>query len=263
MTAPTVLNSGIYEGIVTHTRLSPKRNHFSYRVYMSYIDLAEQASFFSLSKLWSNKGFNLAWFRRSDYLSPKIESLDKAVRDCVEDATGERVIGPIRVLTNLRIFGFLMNPITCYYCFDKDENLRYIVAEVTSTPWRERIPYVIPCSDNASIHEHSFDKKMHVSPFMPMDMQYAWSSNTPSNDIVINLQNREEGKLCFHANLALQKKTVSAAVLNHILLAYPLITVKIGVAIYWQALVLFLKGIPLVKRIKKTQSPTTRENPGQ
>jgi DUF1365 family protein len=262
MPTPITLNSGIYEGIVTHTRLSPKRNRFSYRVYMAYIDLDEQERFFSLSKLWSNKGFNFAWFRRSDYLSPDIKSLDKAVRNCVEKATGERVNGPIRVLTNLRVFGFLMNPITCYYCFDKDEKLQYIVAEVTSTPWRERIPYVIPCAEDANIHEHLFDKKMHVSPFMPMDMQYAWRSNTPCKNIDINLQNREAGKLCFHATLALQKKAASPAVLNHILLAYPLITVKIGLAIYWQALVLFLKGIPLVKRIKKTQPPTT-ENPSQ
>lgn len=260
MASNAALASGIYEGTVEHIRLGAKPHRFCYRVYMSYIDLAEQEAFFSLSRLWSNKGFNFAWFRRSDYLMPHILSLDDAVRQCVKDATGNIIEGPIRLLTNLRIFGFLMNPISCYYCFDKNENLRYIVAEVTSTPWRERIPYVIPC-DDAAVHQHQFDKQMHVSPFMPMNMQYAWRSNTPGEVLNIGLQNFLEGKLSFHAKLALTKQHASSRNLNRILFLHPFMTLKVGLAIYWQALVLSLKGVSFVKRRKTSKPKTTRENP--
>lgn len=255
------LQSGLYQGTVSHTRIEPKRHQFQYRVFMSYIDLAELETFFGLSPFWSSEHFNLAWFRRADYLDPQIPSLDTAVRRCVQEATGENILGPIRVLTNLRMWAFLINPISCYYCFDEEDRLRYIVAEVTSTPWRERIPYVIPCSEQGLIHEHKFDKQMHVSPFMPMNMQYSWRSNTPDKEINIQLQNWAEGQLSFHASVRLQRINADSASLNRMLLSYPFMTLKVGLAIYWQALRLFLKRIPLVKHSKISKSQPTKGNP--
>src|SRR5690554_2393186 len=129
------MESGIYHGIVNHHRMLPKRHFFSYSIFMMYLDLDELEQVFSRNWLWSARRSALAWFKRSDYLGPDDMPLKEAVYQRVEQATGQRPQGPVRVLTNLRYFGFLINPISCYYVFNTDEQLTHIVAEVTNTPW--------------------------------------------------------------------------------------------------------------------------------
>lgn len=209
---------------------------------MMYLDLDELPSVFNGSLFWSSRRPALAWFRRSDYLKPDITDLKKAVLDTVHDATGERPDGAVCLLTNLRYFGYLINPISCYYVFDKNNTLKFIVSEVTNTPWGERIPYVIPCGQEG-VASHEFRKQMHVSPFMPMDMDYRWFSTTPDERLNLNLQNWQSGKQAFNASLSLQKMPLTVSNLNRMLLAYPLMTAQVAIAIYWQALRLFLKKV--------------------
>ena len=200
------MHSAIYSGRVRHRRLQPKRHHFSYPVFMMYLDLDELDEVFGRRWIWSHKRPAPAWFRRSDYLGPANVPLKQAVYDRVEQETGQRPTGPVRLLTNLRYFGYLINPISCYYVFDQDNNLQHIVAEVTNTPWRETTSYVIPCD--------------------------------PERDTL-------------HTFLSLTSRPVTTGNLLRTLLSYPLMTVQVAAAIYWQALRIYLKRIPFVPHPKR------------
>ena len=238
------MNSAIYTGTVHHLRLWPKQHGFSYKIFMMYLDLDELDSVFSGTPLWSSSRPALACFRRKDFLNPSEPDLKKAVLDTVYDFSGERLEGAsVRLLTNLRYFGYQINPISNYYVYDAEQALRFIVAEVTNTPWRERIHYVIPVSDNG-VAVYNFSKQMHVSPFMPMEMEYRWRSTAPGEHLRLYLQNWRDNKPAFNAILNLQRKNITATDLNRLLLTYPWMTAKVALGIYWQALKIFIKRIP-------------------
>ncbi len=161
---PARTASCIYEGAIRHRRTEPRRE-FRHRLALFYLDLDELPSLLDGRLTAARPG--LLRFRRRDYLGPATRPLDHAVRDAVETHTGARPAGPVRVLTQLRSFGHYFNPVSFYYCLDgAGEQVEAVVAEVTNTPWGERHAYVLPGGWG------SFDKALHVSPFMGMDHRY-------------------------------------------------------------------------------------------
>ena len=256
------MNSAIYEGVVSHCRLHPVLHSFRYKVFMMFIDLSEAGQLFKTSWFWSFGKFNLACFLRKDYLGNAGQALEAAVRDKVEAETGQRPLGRICVLTNFRYFGYIANPITCYYCYDEAGKLRYLVAEVTNTPWGQRHAYVISCDDEQGYMHDSFQKGHHVSPFMPMQMSYSWRSNAPDKQLKILIYTYRDQHKYFYASLQLTRKELSNANLRKVLLAYPFMTGKVVLAIYWQALLLWLKKVPFFPNPKsKSAKSVTKELP--
>jgi hypothetical protein len=217
---------------------------------MLYVDLAELPRLFDRTPCWSARRPALAWFKRSDYLKPDAVPLDQAVRDLVEERTGARPSGRIRLLTHLRYFGYCMNPVSFYYCFDEaGAVLQTIVADITNTPWGERHQYVLNLDsggvqNGARLKRFDFDKQFHVSPFMPMDMQYRWSFSQPSQRLFVNMQNLQGAVQMFDATLSLRGEPVTPWRLVRTLVSYPFMTLRVITAIHWQALKLWLKRTP-------------------
>lgn len=247
------LQSAIYHGWVQHRRFSPTQHVFKYQVFMMYLDLAELDEVFDGSRCWSVGKPNMAWFKREDYFGNSEESLDLAVRKKVQEETGHFPDGPIRMLSNLRYFGFNFNPITCYYIFNSSEQLEYVMAEVTNTPWGERHAYVLRCDPVKKRQRIKFQKEMHVSPFNPMNIEYEWVNNTPSAKLVLHMTNWYDSGKQFDATLSLNRKEISPRSLASTLAVYPFMTMKVVLTIYWQAMKLWLKRTPTFTHPKNTR----------
>ena len=241
------LHSAIYEGSVRHRRFHPVPNIFRYRLFLMYLDLAELPELFKPYRFWSCERPNIAAFRREDYLGKANIPLDRAVRDLVEEQTGHRPPGPIRMLAHLRYLGYCFNPVTSYYCFNEDgSDVATIVAEINNTPWMERHQYVL---DN-SMNRHSspnwrrfrLSKEFHISPFMAMEIDYDWRFRVPGDTLNVHLNNNVGGEKLFDATLKLARREINEQTLSRMLLQYPVMTGKVTAMIYWQALRLSLKG---------------------
>lgn len=242
-----VLNSAIYSGTVRHRRLLPRHHEFAYRLFMLYLDLDELDRVFADRRLWSVDRPNVVSFRRRDHLGPADIGLDEAVRRRVRETTGQRPAGPIRLLTHPRYFGHGFNPISMYYCYDEaDRRVETFVAEVSNTPWKERHWYVLPVDTDGEngYHEFDLDKAFHVSPFMTMDHEYHWRLNEPGDRLNVHLRNTHRGEHLFDASLALKREPLDGRNCARHLVRQPFMTGRVVAAIYWQALRLWLKGIP-------------------
>jgi DUF1365 family protein len=232
-------------------------HRFSYRMFMMYLDLDELPELFSKRWLWSTTRPALARFRRQDHLGAPDESLADSIRKLVEQETGKRPEGPIRLLTNLSYFGYCFNPVSFYYCFATDgETLQTIVAEVNNTPWGERDTYVLPDSMDVGqrgVKRFRPEKKMHVSPFMSMDVGYDWCFTDPGDRLSVYMANSSGGKRMFDASINLTRTDISGRALASVLTRFPFMTVKIIAGIYWQAFRLWLKRCPLYAHPDKRQ----------
>lgn len=297
-----VTSSAIYVGWVRHRRFAPISRAFTFPLYMLYLDLDEIDSVFERTRLWASdtrgRGLALGRFARRDYLGDPSKDLRAEVLDRVEGALGFRPSGPIRLLTHARQYGYVFNPVSFYYCFDRDpdtgeESLASIVGEITNTPWKERHAYVLDCralSDQSVCvgtrpKRFRFDKSFHVSPFLPMGMSYDWSFSVPcpreESGLGIHMTLRESGegdsvagpgtpstphRRVFDATLRLKRRPIGRRSLDAMLLRFPFMTARVILGIHWNALILWLRRVPVFPhpaRAKPGPSPSQHSEPRQ
>jgi len=238
--------SAIYFGSVYHRRLLPREHSFRYRLAMFYLDLGHLESSAEWSFFFSNRLLSLFRFKSSDYL-PNVAgiSLTDRVRSIIKKERGQDFSGPIFLLTQVRHFGYAMNPISIFYCFDHQQNLCYLLAEVTNTPWGERHTYLIPAPSKQD-EDPRCEKDFHVSPFLDMNFSYRWQISAPGSKLQLSIANYRQETKWFKAGIDLERRDLSRLHLCKMLVFYPFTSLKIIAAIYLQALFLFIKRIPFV-----------------
>lgn len=250
------MNSALCTGRIRHRRYQPKTHAFEYTLFMFYLDLAELDTVFHGRWLWSTTRRAVARFCREDHLGDPAQPLDEAVRDLVAQRTGHRPEGRICLLTHLRYWGYTMNPISVYYCFNAgDTAVEHLVLEVNNTPWGERHCYVLtPAHPGGARLSADFAKDFYVSPFMGMDYTYRAVLNMPDERLVVHLENHDTGGCAFDATLTLRREPITGRSLTSALAIHPWMTAKVVAGIYLQALLLWAKGMPYF--------PYAKLNPG-
>jgi len=232
------LTSGIYDGSVMHRRLSPTPHAFRYRVFSLLLDLDELPNLAAGSRLFALNRWGIFSFHEKDHGD------GRALRDWLKallSQAGIEADGPVRVLCYPRILGYVFNPLSVWFCHAKDGVLKAIVYEVHNT-YGERYAYVM-AADGASLVRHSQAKDFYVSPFLSMDCRYAFKVRPPGEEVLISIAEEEAGKPILTAMFSGKRQAFTSRNLLGMFFRHPLMTLKVIVAIHFEAVRLMRKGI--------------------
>ena len=253
-----IRDSYIYNGEVIHKRFKPKVHYFRYKVFSLLIDLDELNTLNNLIPYFSYNRFNLISFYDKDHGYRDGSSLKQWVIKNLKDAgISDRDI-IIKLLCFPRIFGYVFNPLSVFFVYDKSKSLIAILYEVKNT-FGEQHTYIFQINSYQNLIENNCVKKFFVSPFMDLKSEYFFKILIPGNKLSVVIDQRDsEGKLLFASQdgkrCELTSKNLLFSYLKH-----PLMTFKIISAIHFEALRLWLKGIKLVKKKIKIKNNITIE----
>ena len=251
--------SALCVGQVTHLRHQPQRHFLRQSLAMTLLDLS-QLELLQRLPFWSAKRPALVRFRRDDYLRPEIADLSQAVHQKLQTA-GIKADpkGKIYLLTQLRSWGYSFNPVSFYFCYDQQQKLYAIVAEITNTPWLERHAYVLevdPKSDPAQGLEFKFAKVFHVSPFMPMTIDYHWRFKLRLNKISVSMNLVKQDQVIFNATMQLEQQPLTRKTALQGCFQFPMQCARSVLNIYWHALILWWKKTPHFRHPNKGVTPS-------
>jgi len=251
------LGSAIYSGTVAHRRLRPKMHFLRYRAFWMLFELDELPMLDKSFKRFSHNRLNLFSFHDRDHG----DSSGKPLREWVEGHLKAAGIaadgGPIRLLCLPRILGYVFNPISVYFCYLGDGTLNAILYEVNNT-FGQRHSYLIPVeAGNRRMIEQSCAKQLYVSPFNDMEMSYQFKVMPPDATVAVGIDALDPRGLLITTALSGKRKEFSDSAMMRTFLAHPLLTLKVIVAIHWEALRLWLKGVKITERPPGPEQPVS------
>jgi len=252
-------NSCIYNGTVIHKRYKPKTHFFKYSVFSLLLDLSELELLNDKIRFFSFNKFNLISFFEKDHGNRDGTSLVNWVKNYLKKNQIETENIKIKLLCYPRIFGYVFNPLSVFFVYDKNEKLVSILYEVKNT-FGEQHTYVFRVDNENNLIQNNCSKKFHVSPFIQMDCNYFFKILKPGKRLSIIIDQYDPtGKILF-ASQDGKKANLTGKELIKSYLKHPLMTFKIISAIHFEAFKLWIKGIKLVKKKLKIKNNITVEN---
>lgn len=240
-----------------HRRVRPRRHKLSYRVCSALFDLDELPA---LDREISGFGYNRAApvsFHDRDHGPGEDRPLKPWIEGLLSAAELKPDGGPVKLLCYPRVFGYAFNPISVYFCFKRSGELLAIVHQVNNT-FHQRHSYVIPVSPtNDGVIVQRCAKKMYVSPFIAMDMTYDFRIRPPADEVTIAITDSDQDGPLLHASFHGERRPLSRLSALRLLAQFPFLTIKVIAGIHWEALKLWLKGIPLVTRPAPPNDPVS------
>lgn len=250
------MDSALYSGSLRHRRFAPKAHEFTYPLFMAFLDIDRIPETMRRSRLSSYNRWNWASFDERDHFGNPNISLRKRV-EADAQAHGLRLPdGPIFLLTHLRYLGYSFNPVSFFFCYSAAGSLDIILAEVHNTfgeshnYWLDQAAAI----GNADSLRYRTRKEFHVSPFMSLDHEYEWTFTPPSQALVVHMSMHSPQAPFFDATLTLRRQSWTAPALRSALIRHPWMTAKVIAAIHWQALLLFIKRVPVFTHPSKVRA---------
>ena len=236
--------SAIYAGRIGHTRFRPRRHSLSYGVFMLLLELDELPELDRRLRWFSMERFNLLGFRARDHGDGSATPLRTQIESHLDTAGLSIGGGPIRLLCLPRVLGYVFNPLSLYFCHAPTGELRAIIYEVTST-FGERHSYLIPATGDGVEVRQQAAKRLHVSPFLDMALDYDFKVQPPGEKLRVQVDAVDAEGVILTAHFLARRQPLSDAALLRACAAHPLLTLKVMAGIHWEAIRIALKGVRL------------------
>ena len=254
-----IFSSCIYSGLVTHKRFKPKQHFFSYKIFSLLIDLKELKAIEKKISFFSYNKFNILSFYNIDHGPRDGSSLNPWVEKTLSKSKINIKDGKIKLLCFPRFFGYVFNPLSIFYCYDKKSKLKAILYEVKNT-FNEQHIYVFRNSPKSNLILHKCYKKFYVSPFIQMKTFYNFRLSKPGRSINILIKQNDTGGPILLATQTGKKIKLNSKNLFIQFTKHPLMSFKVIIAIRFEAFLLWFKGVKLVKRKVKIRNNLSLEN---
>jgi DUF1365 family protein len=243
-----VIDAGLFVGTLRHRRFTPVAHAFTYPLFMALLDVDRVPELMRVSRLTSYNHWNWASFDDRDHLGDPTRPLrERLAADAARHGI-DLPAGSIFLLTHLRYLGYCFNPVSFFYCFDRAEQLQIVLAEVSNTFGGTR-NYWLQRNPASRTFRAAAAKSLYVSPFMPADLDYAFSFTPPEDHLVAHMTTGKAGSVGFDATLSLERRPWNATEIRRVLRRYPAMTATVMAQIHWQAITLWWKGVPVVPRM--------------
>ena len=246
-------SSCIYSGFVTHKRFKPKKHFFSYKTFSLLIDLSEINDLERKIKFFSFNKFNILSFYNIDHGPRNGGSITKWVKKILNNAKINIEGGKIKLLCFPRFFGYVFNPLSIFYCYDKNSKLKAVLYEVKNT-FNEQHTYIFRCKNSSNLILHKCKKKFYVSPFISMKTFYNFRLSKPKNNINIFIKQTDVNGPLLVARQVGKRIKLNSNNLLYQFLKHPLMSFKVIGAIHFEAFRLWAKGTKFIKRKVKIKN---------
>ncbi len=256
-------DSCLYAGSVTHARLTPTAHSFGYRAFYTLLDLDSIDSVTSRLRLFSRNRGNFISFHDADHLGADGRPLRKKVDALLQDADIDVSGGRILLLCMPRLFGYVFNPISVYFCHDAAGALVCMLYEVRNT-FGQRHTYVVPVeadARNADTVHQTARKLFYVSPFMDMDLTYSFNLLRPTKTVSLGIAAARGDTPVIRTLFVGRREALTDRAILRVLATHPLMTLKVVGAIHWEALRLWLKGLRVKPRPEAPAISVSFETP--